>query len=64
MKKQKLVKYLTEHGCCLVREGSSHEYWRNDGGTGSAAVPRHKEVKAQTIRSICRDLGIPAPVER
>lgn len=63
MKKQHLVKYLLKHGCRLAREGE-HEYWHSADGTSGAAVPRHREIKTGTARSICRDLGIPVPPEK
>lgn len=63
MKKQRLVKHLKEHGCFLHRQGE-HEYWLSADGTRGAGVPRHKEIKTLTAKSICRDLGIPVPPEK
>lgn len=63
MKKQHLDKHLKSHGCHLARQGE-HEYWRSADGMRGAGVPRHKEIKTGTVRSICRDLGIPAPAEK
>lgn len=64
MKKQRLVKYLGEHGCYLDREGGRHEYWRSADGERGAAVPRQREIQTATMKSICRDLDIPVPNEK
>ena len=32
--------------------------------TRFAPVPRHGEIKPPTVRSICRDLGVPPPAEK
>ncbi len=63
MKKHDFDKHLKSHGCRLLRQGE-HEYWCSADGTRTAGVPRHKELKTPTTRSICKDLGIPAPAQR
>jgi len=45
----------------MVREGGSHSIWRNPVTGEIQAVPRHKEVKRFTTKSICRRLGITVP---
>jgi len=45
----------------LVREGGSHSIWCNPSTGEIQAVPRHREIKKFTARSICRNLAIPEP---
>ena len=61
MKREALLAYLRLHGCELVREGGSHSIWRNRDTGEIQAVPRHKEVKRFTAKSICRRLGVAVP---
>ncbi|MCC8179582.1 MAG: type II toxin-antitoxin system HicA family toxin [Planctomycetes bacterium] len=63
MKKQRLVKYLKNHGCYLARQGE-HEVWESADGLRGTGVPRHKEIRTGTVKSICRDLGIPFPPDK
>ncbi len=60
MKRQELERHLRDHGCQAVGEGSRHAKWRGPDGAPTA-VPRHTEIMPGTVRSICRQLGIPAP---
>jgi predicted RNA binding protein YcfA (HicA-like mRNA interferase family) len=61
MKREALLAHLRSKGCVLVREGGSHSIWRNPANGEIQAVPRHKEVKRFTTKSICRRLGIVVP---
>jgi len=61
MKREALLSHLTDTGCRLEREGASHSIWKNPSTGEIQAVPRHREVKKFTARSICRKLGIPVP---
>jgi mRNA interferase HicA len=56
-----LVRHLKDHGCELKRDSGKHTFWWNPAANASAAVPRHREIKTQTARSICLVLNIPAP---
>jgi len=58
MKRSKLIKHLIASGCELLREGSRHSIWRNMDSGSLSAVPRHKELKEQMARKICKDLKI------
>ncbi|MBI2805790.1 MAG: type II toxin-antitoxin system HicA family toxin [Planctomycetes bacterium] len=64
MKRTKLVKHLHQNGCRLEREGGCHTIYTNANGTRKTAIPRHSEVKPNTVRKICTDLGIPLPTEK
>ncbi|MBO7478155.1 MAG: type II toxin-antitoxin system HicA family toxin [Salinivirgaceae bacterium] len=58
MKRQKLIQHLTQHGCVLAREGARHSIYINQSG-GQTTVPRHPDIPDYTVKSICRQLGIP-----
>ena len=59
MKRRELVKHLEQHGCMLLREGSSHSIYTNPQTGRKEAIPRHIEIKKHLGRSICRNLGVP-----
>jgi mRNA interferase HicA len=63
MKRTKLLKHLHSHGCMFVREGGNHTIYTNRDGDRKT-IPRHPEIKPNTIRKICKDLDIPAPSEQ
>ena len=58
MKRNKLVKYLEQHGCVFVREGGNHTLYRNLLNGKASTVPRHPDIKEGLCRKICKDLGI------
>ncbi|MGH2779950.1 MAG: type II toxin-antitoxin system HicA family toxin [Thermoleophilaceae bacterium] len=60
MKRRDLERHLRSHGCRSVGEGGRHTKWRGPEGQ-PAAVPRHRELRAGTVRAICRQLGVPVP---
>ncbi|MEZ0325457.1 MAG: type II toxin-antitoxin system HicA family toxin [Fimbriimonas sp.] len=59
MSRGELERHLRSHGCAAMREGSRHTIWSNPALGRTAAVPRHQEIKRNTARRICDDLGIP-----
>ena len=61
MKRHAVDRWLSRHGCHLVREGARHSWFENPALRRRSAVPRHPEIKDELVRKICRDLGIPAP---
>ncbi|WP_461782390.1 type II toxin-antitoxin system HicA family toxin [Prosthecobacter sp.] len=61
MKLADLERHLSRHGCELYREGGSHSIWWNTANRKITSVPRHREVKDNTARAICKQLEIPAP---
>jgi hypothetical protein len=61
LKRSELERHLRKHGCELKREGSNHSIWDKTGTDKTAAVPRHNDIKRNTARRICDDLGIPRP---
>ena len=58
MKRQKLVKHLTQNGCVFIREGAKHSVFFNPCTKRTSTVPRHKEINDFLARKILRDLGI------
>jgi mRNA interferase HicA len=61
MKHRDLIRYLEQQGCYWDREGANHSIYRNPSNGRCAAVPRHREIKETTARTICDQLGIPRP---
>jgi hypothetical protein len=64
MKRTRLLGHLRAHGCRIQREGGRHTIYANAAGTRKSAVPRHREIKPNTARQICEDLGVPPPTEK
>jgi mRNA interferase HicA len=56
-----LERHLRENGCVLAREGARHSIWKNAANGKVSPVPRHREIKENTARSVCKFLGIPFP---
>ncbi len=61
MKRRDLEKHLRRHGCDIHHAGKEHDMWINLTTLVQDAVPRHKEIKTGTARSICKQLGVPQP---
>ena len=61
MKRLDLVRYLQQHGCVLLREGSKHSVFINRTKRKSSTVPRHREINEYLAQKICQELGIPEP---
>jgi predicted RNA binding protein YcfA (HicA-like mRNA interferase family) len=59
MKRSELERHLRSSGCVLDRQGGRHAIWLNPANEARAAVPRHTDIKRNTARRICDDLGIP-----
>nr|WP_287731097.1 type II toxin-antitoxin system HicA family toxin [Microcystis sp. M090S1] len=39
-----MLRYLSQQGCQLVREGSEHSIWENPLNGRRTAIPRHREI--------------------
>jgi len=61
MKLNDLERHLRRHGCHFHREGGSHTIWFNPANRKLTSVPRHREIKENTARAICKQLEIPLP---
>jgi mRNA interferase HicA len=61
MKRRDFIQHLNAHGCVLLREGRSHSIFVNHVSGVRAPVPRHRELPEPLLRSICKQLGVPAP---
>jgi predicted RNA binding protein YcfA (HicA-like mRNA interferase family) len=60
VKRAELERHLRNHGCRFVGEGGRHAKWRGPSSRPSA-IPRHREIKPGTVRTICRQLDVPVP---
>ena len=58
MKREELIRHLSEQGCEFLREGGSHSWWWNPKLNKRFSVPRHNEIGNFLARKICKDLGI------
>lgn len=61
MKTVNFLKHLTLHNCVLIREGGNHSVFQNQLNRKISSVPRHKEIKNNLCRKICKDLEISVP---
>ncbi|MDR2839805.1 MAG: type II toxin-antitoxin system HicA family toxin [Paludibacter sp.] len=59
MKRTKFIKYLSENGCYLSREGSNHSVFVNQRNNNISVVPRHPDINDILAVKICKDLDIP-----
>jgi mRNA interferase HicA len=58
VKRQKLEQLMREHGAEIKREGAKHTIWFIPATAQKSTVPRHNEIKKNTARAICKQLGI------
>ncbi|MEG3437526.1 type II toxin-antitoxin system HicA family toxin [Pannus brasiliensis CCIBt3594] len=61
MKRRDLIRYLSQHGCRLVREGGEHSIWENPANNRRTSIPRHREIPDFTASRICKQLEIVPP---
>ncbi len=61
MKIVDFLRHLKIHRCELYREGGNHSIFINTVNNKISSVPRHKEIKNNLCRKICKDLEIPSP---
>lgn len=61
MKRSELLRHLSDNGCEVLREGKRHTHVTNPKNGAISSVPRHNDLKRETARSVCKDLGIPLP---
>ncbi|MBI5218278.1 MAG: type II toxin-antitoxin system HicA family toxin [Bacteroidia bacterium] len=61
MKIVDFIRHLRIHRCELLREGGNHSIYINTVNNKISSVPRHKEIKNNLCRKICKDLEIPSP---
>jgi predicted RNA binding protein YcfA (HicA-like mRNA interferase family) len=62
LKRRDLIGHLHDNGCVKhTREGKKHEIFINPKNNKISTVPRHKEIKPGTVKSICKQLEIPLP---
>ena len=59
MKRAVLIKFLQQNNCVLVREGGRHSIYKNMDNGNFTAIPRHPDIQEMTVKSICKQLGIP-----
>lgn len=61
MKLTDLERHLRDRGCSFFRHGGSHDIWIHDVTRLMTSIPRHREIKTNTARAICKKLGVEPP---
>jgi mRNA interferase HicA len=56
IKRRDLVKYLTENGFHLLREGGKHSIYTN--GIKTIPVKRHRTLDRLTANELCKQAGL------
>ena len=59
MKRIDLLRRLDDEGCVFVRARGGHDIYRNVITGATQPVPRHREIKEPTARSIIKHLSAP-----
>ncbi|MBE3065038.1 MAG: type II toxin-antitoxin system HicA family toxin [Spirochaetes bacterium] len=56
VKRRDLIKYLTEHGFSLLREGGNHSIYTN--GERTLPIKRHRTLDRITANELCKQAGL------
>jgi mRNA interferase HicA len=56
MKRTDLIRMIEEMGCILIRHGSRHDWYMNQGTKVAQPVPRHREIGETLARHIIKML--------
>ena len=56
VKRSELVRYLTDSGFCLLREGGRHSSFTN--GTRIVPSKRHRSLDRITANELCKQAGL------
>ncbi|MFP4343004.1 MAG: type II toxin-antitoxin system HicA family toxin [Cyclobacteriaceae bacterium] len=54
MKPQKLIKYLEDQGCVLIKHGARHDMYKKFSFWKLTFVPRHPTINDYTAEAICK----------
>lgn len=57
MKRQELIKKITELGAIFIRHGGNHDWYRNAITGVCQPVPRHREINELLAKSIIKKLS-------
>lgn len=58
MKRDELIRHITQQGCQLLRHGSRHDIYINPASGKKQPVPRHSEIDNALARHIKKYLGL------
>ncbi|HNZ28185.1 MAG TPA: type II toxin-antitoxin system HicA family toxin [Spirochaetota bacterium] len=56
MKRELLIKKISDFGCVLIRHGGKHDWFQNPKTNISQPVPRHKEINENLAKHIIKML--------
>jgi len=59
VKRKELIRYLSNNGAYLLREGRRHSIFQR--GKYRTEIPRHSEIVDELARKICKDMDISFP---
>jgi len=62
LKRLDLVRHIEKQGCKFLKEGSKHTLYINPVKNKISSIPRHKEVKNNLCKKICKDLEVSSPL--
>lgn len=57
VKRRDLIRYFTQNGFRLLREGGNHSIYTNDDKT--IPVKRHRTIDRITANELCKQAGLP-----
>jgi hypothetical protein len=57
MKRQKLIHFLTDQGCILLRHGKKHDIYHNPLTGASEPIPRHRDINERLANKILKNLS-------
>lgn len=60
MKRDDLIRQLTNRGCILIRHGARHDIYLNPATGQKQPVPRHAEIDDMLAKHIKKYLGLKA----
>jgi len=58
MKREELIREITQKGCQLLRHGSRHDIYLNPATGQKQPVPRHSEIDNALAKHIKKYLGL------
>jgi predicted RNA binding protein YcfA (HicA-like mRNA interferase family) len=57
MKRQELIKKITDAGAIFIRHGGNHDWYRNTITGTCQPIPRHNEINEYLAKSIIKKLS-------
>jgi len=58
LKRADLVRFLSGHGCHIIRHGARHDIFLNPANQRRAPIPRHREIPETLVNLILKQLDL------